>query len=131
MKDEIREAVRQWRAKAESDWVSIEILTASERCPADTVCFHCQQYAEKLLKALLTCNDLEAPRTHDLRSLIVAALPFAPELSTLSDRADILTAHGVASRYPDDYRVIEPEEMKQMIELAKNFAAIILPKISD
>jgi hypothetical protein len=42
MNDQTREAVRQWRAKAQSDWTTVEILLASERCPAETVCFHCQ-----------------------------------------------------------------------------------------
>ncbi len=73
-----REAVRQWRVKAQSDWDAVEILTSSKRCPTDTVCFHCQQFVEKLLKALLTRHDIEAPKTHDLRRLIQLALPFAP-----------------------------------------------------
>ena len=48
MADETGEAVRQWRAKAQGDWTTVEILLGSERCPADTVCFHCQQFVEKL-----------------------------------------------------------------------------------
>lgn len=62
MSDETDEAVRQWRTKARSDWTTVEILLGSERCPADTVCFHCQQFVEKLLKALLTRHGVEAPR---------------------------------------------------------------------
>ena len=77
MSDETGEAVRQWRAKARSDWTTVEILLGSERCPADTVCFHCQQLVEKLLKALLTRHGIEAPKTHDLRRLIRLAEPFA------------------------------------------------------
>lgn len=50
MSDETGEAVRQWRGKAQSDWTTVEILLSSERCPADTVCFDCQQSVEKLLK---------------------------------------------------------------------------------
>ena len=49
MNDETREAVRQWQAKAQSDRTAIEILMSSEQCPADTVCFHCQQFVEKFL----------------------------------------------------------------------------------
>ena len=69
----------------------------------DTVCFHCQQFVEKLLKALLTCHRVEAPKTHDLRRLIQLAEPFAPELSRFSDASDVLTAHGLETRYPDDW----------------------------
>jgi HEPN domain-containing protein len=61
MNEQNHEAVRQWQAKAQSDWDAVEILTASKRCPADTVCFHCQQCVEKLLKALLTRHGIKAP----------------------------------------------------------------------
>ncbi len=69
MKDPIREAVKQWLAKAGSDWSTVEILMASEHCPTEAVCFHCQQYVEKILKALLTLKGIEAPKTHDLPGL--------------------------------------------------------------
>lgn len=129
MNDDTREAVRQWQAKAQSDWIAVEVLLASEQCPADTVCFHCQQFVEKLLKALLTLHNVEAPRTHDLRRLIQLAAPFAPELSPLADSSDILTAHGVQTRYPDDWRQIEPTEMKEVVELAKKLGEILLSKL--
>lgn len=40
MKDETREVVRQWRAKAHSDWMAVEILLGSEQCPRDTLTIH-------------------------------------------------------------------------------------------
>ena len=98
MNDQTREAIRQWRAKAQSDWTAVEILMASKRCPAETICFHCQQFVEKLLKAFLTRHSIEAPKTHDLRRLIQLAEPFAPELSQLSDTSDKLTIHGVETK---------------------------------
>lgn len=129
MNEQNREAVRQWRAKAQSDWDAVEILTASKRCPADTVCFHCQQFVEKLLKALLTCHGIEAPKTHDLRRLIELALPFAPELSLLTDVSDELTFHGVETRYPGELRQIKKSEMKRVVELAQRFRNILLVKL--
>jgi len=33
MKDEIREAVKQWLLKAESDWAMVEILIINKKCP--------------------------------------------------------------------------------------------------
>lgn len=131
MNDQTREAVRQWREKAQSDWTAVEILLASERCPAETVCFHCQQFVEKLLKALLTSHGIETPKTHDLRRLIQLAEPFAPELSRLSDASDTLTIHGVETRYPGDWRQIEPSEMNQVVELSKEFGDILLAKLEQ
>jgi HEPN domain-containing protein len=129
MNDQTREAIRQWRAKARSDWTAVEILMASERCPAETVCFHCQQFVEKLLKAFLTSHGIETPKTHDLRRLIQLAEPFALELSLLSDASDTLTIHGVETRYPGDWRQIEPSEMNEIVQLSKQFGDILLPKL--
>ena len=129
MNDDVREAVRQWRAKAQSDWTAVEILLDSERCPAETVCFHCQQFVEKLLKAILTRHGIEAPKTHDLRRLIQLALPYAPELSPLSELSDLLTVYGVETRYPDEWRKIHPAEMNKTVELSKKFGKILLSKL--
>jgi len=131
MNDQTREAVRQWRAKAQSDWTAVEILLASERCPAETVCFHCQQFVEKLLKAILTHHGIEAPKTHDLRRLIQLAEPFVPELSQLSDASDTLTIHGVETRYPGDWRQIETSEMNEVVKLSRQFGDILLAKLEQ
>ncbi|MBN2181125.1 MAG: HEPN domain-containing protein [Sedimentisphaerales bacterium] len=131
MDEHDREAVRQWLAKAQSDWDAVEILTASERCPNDTVCFHCQQFVEKMLKALLTKNEIEAPKTHDLRRLIQLAQPFAKELSLLADVSDELTIHGVETRYPGELRKIKKSEMIKVVELAKRFGDILHAKTKE
>ena len=129
MNEETADTVRQWLAKAESDWKTVSLLSAHTDCPQDTVCFHCQQYVEKLLKAFLTLMGIEAPRTHNLRRLIQLVEPGLPELGALIDESDSLTEHGVSSRYPDDWRAIGKEEMMRMIRLAEKFGAILKPRI--
>ena len=129
MTDPIHEAVQQWLAKAQSDWTTVEILMKSDSCPADSVCFHCQQYVEKLLKAFLTLHELEAPKTHDLRRLVQLALTQEPALTDLMDSSDTLTSHGVATRYPDDFRQIDLKEMNEVVGIARRFAEILLPKL--
>jgi len=129
MNDRIRQAVDQWKAKAESDWKTVEILLESEQCPAETVCFHCQQFVEKLLKGFLTLREVESPRTHDIRRLIQLAEPYAPELLTLIDRSDILTVHGVETRYPGDWPKVDSEEMGKVVDLAREFRKILLERL--
>ena len=131
MNDDMGEAVRQWRAKALSDWTTVEILMDSDRCPADAVCFHCQQFVEKLLKALLTRHRIDAPKTHDVRRLIQLAEPFAPKLSRFADASDALTIHGVETRYPDDSREIEPAEMHEIVELAKQLGEALHSSLDE
>jgi HEPN domain-containing protein len=127
MCDDLQDLVRQWIAKAEGDWCIVEIMTQQEDYPRDLICFHCQQYVEKLLKSLLTLNSVEIPRTHDLRRLIEITIPYLPQLSELSDRADELTIHAVQSRYPDDWQNIEESDVREMMQLSREFAAILTP----
>lgn len=131
MNDQTHEAVRQWKAKAQSDWTAVEILMDSEQCPAETICFHCQQFVEKLLKAFLTRHSIEAPKTHDLRRLIQLAEPLAPELSQLSDTSDKLTIHGVETRYPGEWYPVSATEMNEVVEISKKFSDILLPKLEQ
>jgi len=131
MNADIRDLVRQWLAKAASDWQTVEILISQDHYPRETVGFHCQQYVEKLLKALLTFHNIEAPKTHNLRQLIQLIEVEIPELLSLKSRSKELTEHGVETRYPDDWREISEEEMRSAIELAQEFSQIILSRLSS
>ena len=103
MNDETQQAVRQWLARAEVDWKTVEVLAAHSDGPRESIAYHCQQYVEKLLKAFLTAHSIEAPRTHDVRRLVPLATPAAPELAGLEGPADILTEYAVAVRvFPTD-----------------------------
>jgi HEPN domain-containing protein len=44
----------------------------------DHACFHCQQSAEKYLKARLEEAGIMSPRTHDLKNLLPLLLPVEP-----------------------------------------------------
>jgi HEPN domain-containing protein len=129
MNDDAGELVRQWTEKARNDWTAVEILLDSEQCPPETVCFHCQQFAEKLLKALLTQHGIETPKTHDLRRLIQLAGRFAPELSALSEPSDKLTIHGVETRYPGESYPVSGAEMNEIVEIARKFGDILRSKL--
>jgi HEPN domain-containing protein len=79
MNDNTQEAVRQWLARARADWETVNVLIGNADSPHESIAFHCQQYVEKLLKAFLTMQGIEAPRTHDVRRLVQLAAPVAPE----------------------------------------------------
>ena len=42
---------REWFDKAERDLLTAETMLAVSPAPTDVVCFHCQQTAEKYLRA--------------------------------------------------------------------------------
>ncbi len=66
--------------------------------PADSVCFHSQQAAEKALKGALAFDGIVAPFTHDLVRLV--GLLSSQTAEVLAD-ATSLSPYAVASRYPD------------------------------
>lgn len=101
MRDELRIA-RQWVAKARNDLLDADNNLASAHIPADTVCFHCQQAAEKLLKAALAAQGVPPPRTHVLMMLADQLADSFPTVERLGDDLAILTPYAVAARYPDD-----------------------------
>ena len=67
----------------------------------DIVCFHCQQCAEKHLKAFLFFNDVHFPKTHDLRLLLELAQKHCQLELKLSDIIP-LNRYTIEGRYPGD-----------------------------
>jgi len=100
--DEIQIA-KQWAAKADNDLLDADNNLKSEKIPYDTVCFHCQQAAEKILKAYLIANQKPYPITHDLLLILEQILSLNPEAERLRDTLVILAPYAVEIRYPDDY----------------------------
>lgn len=68
----------------------------------DARCFHCQQAAEKYLKALLEEAMVSIPRTHNLDDLLALLLPLHPELRSLRRGLGFLTSFAVQTRYPGE-----------------------------
>jgi HEPN domain-containing protein len=89
----------EWVEKAEDDFRAATML-AGEKTPLhDVVCFHCQQCAEKYLKALLQEAGVYVPRTHNLVNLLGLVTPHY-RLRGFRRGLDFLTRHAVDTRYP-------------------------------
>lgn len=96
----MKRATREWVRKAEADYRAAEKLGVENTLFHDQVCFHCQQSAEKYLKALLEELALTIPKTHDLTDLLNQLLPTYPALKSHRRGMDPLTEFAVATRYP-------------------------------
>ncbi len=100
---ENQEIARQWLAEASGDLLNADNNLEAENIPFDTVCFHCQQAAEKMLKALLVSRGMEYPFTHDLLLLLENVLEINSDAERLRDDLAILMPYAVEIRYPDDW----------------------------
>jgi len=62
---------REWLEKALDDLESARVLAAADH--AANALYHCQQSAEKSLKAFLTLHDRPFRKTHNLKELATRA----------------------------------------------------------
>ena len=114
------EIARQWLAKAANDLLNADNNLESEDIPCDTVCFHCQQAAEKILKSMLAFNGMDYPFTHDLLLLLENVLKITDDAERLRDDLAILMPYAVEIRYPDDWFMPSFDDAKEARDSAEN-----------
>jgi len=85
--------------KAAEDEALLDEVVTSERVSDGVFGFHCQQAAEKLLKALLSNFGVAFPRTHNLRVLMDLAEDAGHALPAALADLDVLTPFAVLFRY--------------------------------
>ena len=90
-----------WVEKAEVDWKAAIDLNLRRRDPLpDPVCFHCQQCAEKYLKAYLVSKQTSPPRVHGLLELLDLCMQHDSSLAAQIPLIDTLNSYAVSVRYP-------------------------------
>ena len=102
MKKTQAELAAAWLRKASSDLATAETCQQAGR-GLDAACFHCQQAAEKSLKAFLISRDQDYPRTHDLRRLIGLCTKVEARFKRLEEVAKRLNPYAVDFRYEPDF----------------------------
>lgn len=95
-------ATAEWVQKAEDDWIAANQLSQSSTRLYDQISFHCQQAAEKYLKALLQELALTIPRTHDVKALLDLLIPHHRTLRSVRRGSGFLTTFAVETRYPGE-----------------------------
>jgi HEPN domain-containing protein len=119
--------VNEWRRKADADLAVAERLVSDETLFSNAVTFHCQQAAEKYLKALLTHWSIEFPKTHVLAKLIGLLETRDPALAASLLDVDGLTPYGVEQRYPGDRPDATLVEARDAVRLARKVRDAVLP----
>ena len=122
---------RQWLAKARSDLLDVDNNLKAKEIPFDMVCFHCQQAAEKLLKAFLVGNGESFPYTHDLMLLLEHILPLEPDSESLRDTLALLLPYAVEVRYPDEGGNPTEQDAKEAREAAGKILSWLERVLSD
>ena len=110
---------RTWVAKAESDLLNIRNNLRAEQVPWDTLCFHAQQSAEKMLKAFVVSRGQTVSRTHDLPALLADAVAAGGPLEALRSDCRLLTRYAVVLRYPGGSDEPSEQEGREAVAAAE------------
>ena len=90
---------RRWFRQAQADLEAARTLQAATHyAPA---CFHCQQAAEKALKAVLYSRGLRVVLGHSVGELARRCEPYDPAFPTVRAEAVLLDQFYIPTRYPN------------------------------
>ncbi|HUT24761.1 MAG TPA: HEPN domain-containing protein [Sumerlaeia bacterium] len=111
--------VKQWLDRGEEDLGVAKELTEGGKPYFSAIGFHCQQAAEKFLKALLTYRQVRFPRTHDIARLLDLVATVDEDLAgTLADCVE-LTPFAVETRYPATASEVTWGDIRALLALAE------------
>jgi HEPN domain-containing protein len=113
--DEVkRDLVRRWLVKAWHDLAAARKLSSGPDVYLDVAIYHCQQAAEKSLKAFLVFHDKCVEKTHDLRLRVELARPFDANIDWCLDLAERLTPTQPLSDIPAECLNQKPKGFRRL-----------------
>jgi len=121
--------INEWFSKGDNDLLNVENNLNSVHYPADTVCFHCQQLAEKYLKGFLTYHNIIVEKTHNLLILYKSCIVIDPGFNEIHEDLINLNNYSVSIRYPDYIDEITEEDAQEAYRQAKKIRELILSKV--
>jgi len=124
-----QEIIKEWFAKADQDLGTAKLIATHIPEYIDTVCFHCQQAAEKYLKAYLIQLEIEFPKTHQLGKLLDLISSKENISEEEYDKAEYLEAYAVEIRYPFARYTPTGVDTDTSIEYAEFFRKLIAGKL--
>lgn len=125
--------VNQWLMKADHDIRSAKrlLIGDSDGPLLDTGGYHCQQAAEKSIKAYLTAHAVYFPKVHLLMSLITLCQDVDPSFGELSEAAAFLTPFATEFRYPGDVLVPSSADAEQALQYAQHVLSFVKRKLQE
>ena len=121
--------IRQWLIKALHDLESAKVLAFGTKDLGDTAVYHCQQVAEKSLKAYLTLQDQPFQKVHDLTLLLSQCEVTGISFEKLRDACEILTPYATMFRYPGNDLNPDKEDVVEAVQLAELIYEFVLKKM--
>lgn len=121
---------KEWLDFAAMDLESAQFLLDMRPVPVEIICYHCEQAAEKLLKAVLVAADIEPPKTHDLIQLCKKCAELDSAYEVLADACIELSPYGVQVRYPSNLDLNE-DDMQYALTMCRRIDKVVREKLTE
>ena len=130
MNDDILD-VKEWIQYAQDDY-DCAVLIANTNNPyaPRIVCNHCQQSAEKILKAYTIAKEGARVKKHNLVMLLKQCRQHAPDFDGLDTACSRLDLYITESRYPSGTKLTD-SDMNQALDHARNILDFTKSKLKD
>ena len=121
--------LEQWLRIAKEDMLAAKSLIKIELFSAVT--YHCQQAAEKALKAYLVFKKQPVIKTHDLIKLLELCMKLDRDFQKKFDAADYINPFSSKFRYPTEFDIPDLAEAELTIKHAESILKFVLKKIAE
>jgi len=100
--------ILEWVNIAQADYdYALKTSKLFYPAPVEMICYHCQQSAEKVLKAYSLAKGDKLVKTHDLVMLINMCKQHSPDFNEYTKICSKLTSYISISRYPPQIEITE------------------------
>lgn len=125
------ETPREWMRHADEGLGVAEREMQYESPAYHTICFLCQNAAEKYLKGYLIAKGWTLKKTHDIAELIELCIEYAPHFEELLEEGTVLNEYITEGRYPGDiaFESIGDTEAQEAINIVRRIRDIVVTKL--
>lgn len=127
MSAEKKEYIAKRLEKAEHDLSAAKTIIEYNPLVLDVACFHCQQTAEKYLKAFLVFHNKEIAKTHSIDYLLSLCILIDKDFENINPKN--IEDFAVDARYPDNFMMPDAQEAKEYLAIAEEIKALVVSKL--
>jgi len=126
----VNEEVKEWIIKAYEDYITVKYLISlpEDEIITSAVCFHSQQFVEKIFKAFLVLHKVKFGRTHNLSLLKELCSRKDPSIEELE--VENLNMYAVESRYPEIFLIPSLKEAQKSFKTADYVKEMMFGKLN-
>ena len=123
--------VSEWLEIAYEDYdVARYLYDSKEPKPLEIICFHCQQSAEKSLKAYICANGIEVSKTHEVGFLCLQCSKLDESFLDFHKDCEDLESYATQARYPSRIE-IERDNAEKALQQTLKIYEFVLVKINQ